>query len=81
MIRQRQQKGINLEILYLMKRAAAFNKIMYLVQMLMYGKEASNRKQAIDRQHHTMPTTTESLSFLISKSINFKIWYQNSIFY
>ena len=23
--------------------------------MLMYGKEASNRKQAIDRQHHTIP--------------------------
>ena len=26
-----------------------------LVQMLMYGKEASNRKQEIDRQHHTIP--------------------------
>ena len=25
------------------------------VQMLMYGKEASNRKQQIDRQHHTIP--------------------------
>ena len=25
------------------------------VQMLMYGKEASNRKQEIDRQHHTIP--------------------------
>ena len=24
-------------------------------QMLMYGKEASNRKQEIDRQHHTIP--------------------------
>ena len=24
------------------------------VQMLMYGKEASNRKQEIDRQHHTI---------------------------
>ena len=23
--------------------------------MLMYGKEASNRKQGIDRQHHTIP--------------------------
>jgi len=34
------------------------------VQMLMYGKEASNRKQEIDRQHHTIPTTTESLLFL-----------------
>ena len=38
-----------------MKRAAAFHKIMYLSQMLMYGKEASNRKQEIDRQHHTIP--------------------------
>ena len=26
-----------------------------LGQMLMYGKEASNRKQEIDRQHHTIP--------------------------
>ena len=24
-------------------------------QMLMYGKEASDRKQEIDRQHHTIP--------------------------
>ena len=58
----------------------------------MYGKEASNRKQQIDRQHHIIsnqrpkdkhhgPTTTESLSFLMSNSINLKIWYQNSIFY
>ena len=27
----------------------------YLVRMLMYGKEASNRKQEIDRQHYTIP--------------------------
>ena len=26
-----------------------------LPPMLMYGKEASNRKQEIDRQHHTIP--------------------------
>lgn len=26
-----------------------------LVLMLMYGKEASNRKQEIDRQHYTIP--------------------------
>ncbi len=26
-----------------------------LARMLMYGKEASNRKQEIDRQHHTIP--------------------------
>ncbi len=26
-----------------------------LTKMLMYGKEASNRKQEIDRQHHTIP--------------------------
>ena len=25
------------------------------LSMLMYGKEASNRKQEIDRQHHTIP--------------------------
>ena len=26
-----------------------------LEQMLMYSKEANNRKQEIDRQHHTIP--------------------------
>ena len=26
-----------------------------LDEMLMYGKEASNRKQEIDRQHYTIP--------------------------
>ncbi len=25
------------------------------VSMLIYGKEANNRKQEIDRQHHTIP--------------------------
>ena len=28
---------------------------IHLGQMLMYGKEASNRKQEIDRQHYTIP--------------------------
>ncbi len=28
---------------------------MYLDLMLMYSKEANNRKQEIDRQHHTIP--------------------------
>ena len=27
----------------------------FAVAMLMYGKEASNRKQEIDRQHYTIP--------------------------
>ena len=26
-----------------------------LGEMLMYGKEASNRKQEVDRQHHAIP--------------------------
>lgn len=26
-----------------------------IVGMLMYGKEADNRKQELDRQHHTIP--------------------------
>ena len=30
-------------------------KMRSLVPMLMYGKEASNRKQEIDRQHYTIP--------------------------
>lgn len=27
----------------------------FLLEMLMYGKEAINRIQEIDRQHHTIP--------------------------
>ena len=29
--------------------------IIIPIAMLMYGKEASNRKQEIDRQHYTIP--------------------------
>ena len=29
--------------------------VLSLDTMLMYGKEASNRKQEIDRQHYTIP--------------------------
>ena len=29
--------------------------VIYQEKMLMYGKEASNRKQEVDRQHHTIP--------------------------
>ncbi len=55
-----------------------------LVLMLMYGKKANNRKQEIDRQHHTipnqrnllytlptMPTTTESNPYLSYLFINY----------
>ena len=37
--------------------------------MLMYGKEERDRKQEIDRQHHTIPTATEFLSFLFFENI------------
>ena len=30
--------------------------------MLMYGKEASNRKQEIDRQHYTIPNQRQKIS-------------------
>ena len=33
----------------------AYYVLTTLVAMLMYGKEASNRKQEIDRQHYTIP--------------------------
>ena len=29
--------------------------VISAASMLMYGKEASNRKQEIDRQHYTIP--------------------------
>ena len=32
-----------------------FAVVLYLAGMLMYSKEANNRKQEIDRQHHTIP--------------------------
>ena len=40
------------------KRVKQFDEIFVATddeRMLMYGKEASNRKQEIDRQHHTIP--------------------------
>lgn len=37
------------------------------VQMLMYGKEASNRKQEIDRQHYTIRTKDQKIS-IVGKS-------------
>ena len=33
----------------------AINVKSFRAIMLMYGKEASNRKQEIDRQHYTIP--------------------------
>ena len=33
----------------------AISEKEFLQKMLMYGKEASNRKQEIDRQHYTIP--------------------------
>ena len=36
-------------VLYQLHSGATLN------EMLMYGKEASNRKQEIDRQHYTIP--------------------------
>ena len=40
------------------------------VEMLMYGKEASNRKQEIDRQHHTIPNkrTKDQKASIVEKS-------------
>ena len=34
---------------------AGLSEVSILNTMLMYGKEASNRKQEIDRQHYTIP--------------------------
>ncbi len=43
------------------------------VEMLMYGKEASNRKQEIDRQHHTIPNkrTKDQKTSIVEKSKSF----------
>ena len=35
--------------------AADYEYVTFPIGMLMYGKEASNRKQEIDRQHYTIP--------------------------
>ncbi len=41
--------------------------------MLMYGKEASNREQEIDRQHHTIPNqrTRDEKTSIVEKSKSF----------
>jgi len=40
---------------YLPTQAAVDFLALSFEEMLMYGKEASNRKQEIDRQHYTIP--------------------------
>ena len=37
-----------------MAYAGVLFPFLYRIRMLMYGKEESNRKQEIDRQHHTI---------------------------
>lgn len=37
------------------EQVAEFSGVSTPAVMLMYGKEASNRKQEIDRQHYTIP--------------------------
>ena len=37
------------------KKKWYFHTETFRKRMLMYGKEASNRKQELDRQHHTIP--------------------------
>ena len=37
------------------KLVSVLLSVSLVAAMLMYGKEASNRKQEIDRQHHTIP--------------------------
>ena len=46
--------------------------------MLMYGKEASNRKQEIDRQHHTIPNQKKlkTKRQALWKNLNFWIFPQ-----
>ena len=43
-------------------------------RMLMYGKEASNRKQEIDRQHYTIPnqrpSSTDKIDISAVKPVN-----------
>ena len=46
--------------------------------MLMYGKEASNRKQEIDRQHHTIPNqrTRDEKKSIVGKIQKFRFYAQ-----
>ncbi len=38
-----------------LKAKGLLSQMLSLPEMLMYSKEASNRKPEIDRQHHTIP--------------------------
>ena len=51
------EKGIAAEIEYItdMAKIMEYGIMSTPALMLMYGKEASNRKQEIDRQHYTIP--------------------------
>ena len=49
------QKKLSYLIFLKDKQGAFYVCTSFRQQMLMYGKEASNRKQEIDRQHYTIP--------------------------
>ena len=53
LVRGKRQITLTDDGLLLRKRAEEI--VGLLEKMLMYGKEASNRKQEIDRQHYTIP--------------------------
>jgi hypothetical protein len=47
-------RGVEVKVRFMPKKAAESKTFSFGI-MLMYGKEASNRKQEIDRQHYTIP--------------------------
>ena len=47
-------RGVEVKVRFMPKKAAESKTFSFGI-MLMYGKEASNRKQEIDRKHHTIP--------------------------
>ena len=49
------EKGIRMIDFKMTDLDGRWRHITIPVEMLMYGKEASNRKQEIDRQHYTIP--------------------------
>ena len=54
-IRERAEMEYDINQTYILIESDFLNDTIILPKMLMYGKEASNRKQEIDRQHHTIP--------------------------
>ena len=64
------------------KSCHSVSPVFHPDEMLMYGKEASNRKQEIDRQHHTIPNkrTKDQKTSIMEKIKTFGFFHNDDYY-